>query len=125
MKFFSGYVGVCGRILGDHPQHVASVKLLKSAPPKTTACAAFHNDADSGEARHSAGASSLVHSLTDAEYSETVERLAEKGIARSSIFDGLIMTAAAKSEADVIYTWGVDGFQLVSTTRTSKKVRTP
>lgn len=63
--------------------------------------------------------------LTDKEYFETVERLAASGLAKSFIYDGLIMTAASKSGADVIYTWDIDDFQRVSPPQIARKIRTP
>ena len=66
-----------------------------------------------------------VVSLTDKEYFETVERLAERGLAKSYIYDGLIMTAAAKCGATVVYTWDTDDFLLVAPGQMSKRIRTP
>ncbi len=61
--------------------------------------------------------------LSDAGHFETVERLAGKGVSRSCIFDGLIMTAA-KSGASAIYTWDVDDFHSVAPERATKRIRT-
>ena len=66
-----------------------------------------------------------VVTLTDKEYFATIERLAENGLAKSYIYDGLIMTAATKSGADVIYTWDIDDFQLVSPPEFLKRIRIP
>ena len=63
--------------------------------------------------------------LTDEEYFETVERLAERGLAKSYIYDGLIMTAAAKCKATAIYTWDTDDFLRVSPREICNKIRTP
>lgn len=66
-----------------------------------------------------------VLSLTSKEYLETIERLAEAGLGRSVVFDGLITTAAAKSGANGIYTWDVDDFKRVCPEPLAGKIRTP
>ena len=142
MKFFLDTSVFVAAFWGDHPQHAASVKLIKSATPHTAACAA-HTVAEVYSTMTRLPVKPVIPpeqallfirqirerfsviALTDGEYFETVERLAEKGVARSYIYDGLIMTAAAKSEAEVIYTWDTDDFQLVSTVETMTKIRTP
>jgi hypothetical protein len=55
-----------------------------------------------------------VFALEGEEYFETVERLAERGIARSYRFDGVITSAAAKWGADTVYPWDVDDLELVT-----------
>lgn len=66
-----------------------------------------------------------VVSLTTEEYFETVERLTAKGLAKNYIYDGLIVTAALKCGADVIYTWDVDDFIKVAPSELIPKIRTP
>ncbi|MCC6389218.1 MAG: PIN domain-containing protein [Bryobacterales bacterium] len=142
MKIFLDTSVFVAAFWGDHVHHAASVKLAKAATPKTAFCAA-HTVAEvySTMTRlpvkppipaeqallfiRQIREKFTVVSLTASEYFETIERLAEKGIARSYIYDGLIMTAARKSGADTIYTWDVDDFVLVSESATEKKIRTP
>lgn len=127
---------------GDHPQHLASVRLVKSATPKTAACAA-HTVAEVYSTMTRLPVKPpvppeqallfirqirdqfTVVSLDDTDHFETVERLAARGVARSYIYDGLIMTAAAKSGAATIYTWDVDDFQLVSPDEIVSRIREP
>ena len=127
---------------GDHPQHAASVALLKAAEPPIAFCAA-HTVAEVYSTMTRLPVKPpipteqallfirqirerfTVVALTEAEYFETIERLAEKGLAKSYIYDGLIMTAAEKSAADSIYTWNIDHFRRVSPATTAAKLRTP
>lgn len=127
---------------GDHPQHDASVALVGKATPKTAYCAA-HTVAEvySTMTRlpvkppipteqallfiRQIREKFTVVALTEKEYFATIERLAEAGVGRSIVFDGLITTAAAKSGADVIYTWDVDDFQRVSPAPCAGRIRTP
>ncbi len=100
MKFFLDTSVFVAAFWGDLPQHDASVKLVKAATPKRAACAA-HTVAEVYSTmtrlpvkppipteqallfiRQIRERFSVV-SLTDAEYFETVERLADRGIARS------------------------------------------
>jgi predicted nucleic acid-binding protein len=127
---------------GDHSQHLSSVALVRNATPKTAFCAA-HTVAEVYSTMTRLPVKPpipaeqallfirqmrerfTVVALTEKDYFATVERLAENGIAKSYIFDGLIMTAAAKSSADAIYTWDIDDFQRVSPPETVKLIRTP
>jgi predicted nucleic acid-binding protein len=63
--------------------------------------------------------------LSQAECFSTIERLAAQGLARNFIYDGLIMTAAAKSNASVIYTWNTAGFLKVAPPGLHSRIRTP
>lgn len=63
--------------------------------------------------------------LTDQDYFMTIERLAAIGLAKSYIYDGLIVTAEARSNASVIYTWDIDDFKLVSPSQIANKIRIP
>ena len=63
--------------------------------------------------------------LSEEEYFVTVERLGEKGLAKNYIYDGLIMSAAEKSGADIIYTWNAADFLKVSPPSILSKIRTP
>lgn len=142
MKIFLDTSVFVAAFWGDHPQHEASVRLVKSATHKTASCAA-HTVAEVYSTMTRLPVKPpipaeqallfirqiqerfTVISLTDNEYFETVERLAGNGVARSYIFDGLIMTAAAKSGAGVIYTWDCDDFRLVSPGKIASRIRTP
>lgn len=142
MKVFLDTSVLVAAFWGDHAQHGPSVKLVKAATPKTASCAA-HTVAEvySTMTRlpvkppipteqallfvRQIQEQFTVVALTDAEYFATIERLAENGIARGQVYDGLIMTAAAKSNAETIYTWDMDDFQKVSPPEVANKIRTP
>ena len=127
MKVFLDTSVFVAAFLGDHSHHSASVRLVKAATPKTAFCAA-HTIAEvySTMTRlpvkppipteqallfiRQIREKFTVVALNDIEYFETIERLAERGLAKSYIYDGLITTAAAKSGATVIYTWEIDDF---------------
>jgi predicted nucleic acid-binding protein len=142
VKYFLDTSVLVAAFWGDRPQHEASLRLVKAASPKHAACAA-HRVAEvySTMTRlpvqpsipaeqallfvREIRARFTVIALSDGEYFETVERLANAGLARSSIFDGLIMTAAARSGAERIYTWDVVDFQLVAPAKTARRIGTP
>jgi predicted nucleic acid-binding protein len=142
MKIFLDTSVFVAAFWGDHPQHPASVRLVKAATRKTAFCAA-HTIADVYSTMTRLPAKPPIPTeqallfirqireqftmvaLSDTEYFETVERLAERGLAKSYIYDGLITTAAAKSGATVIYTWDIDDFLRVSPPQTVKNIRTP
>jgi len=127
---------------GDHPQHEASVALFKPAAPSRAFCAA-HTVAEVYSTMTRLPAKPpippeqallfirqmrerfTVISLTDEEYCETIERLAGTGLAKSYIYDGLIMRAAEKSAAGAIYTWNTGHFQRVSPAAIAARLRTP
>lgn len=127
---------------GDHPQHLPSIALVKTATRMKAFCAA-HSVAEVYSVmtrlpvkppipaeqallfvREIRERFSVV-ALTDGEYFATVERLAANGLAKGYIYDGLIMTAAAKSEASAIYTWDIDDFKRVSPAETARRIRNP
>jgi predicted nucleic acid-binding protein len=127
---------------GDHPQHKSSVRLIKMAHKDSAFCAA-HTVAEVYSTmtrlpvkppipteqavlfiRQIRERFSVV-ALTDEEYFATVERLAERGLAKSYIYDGLIMAAAHKAAADVIYTWDADDFQRVAPPEIVQNIQTP
>ena len=142
MKRFLDTSVLVAAFWGDHPQHQQSVDLLKTCTPASAFCAA-HSIAETYSTMTrlpvkppipTEQALLFVRELKDRftvvalagnEYFLTVERLAENGLAKSYIYDGLIMTAAAKSGADAIYTWDIGHFRLVSPPETVSRIRTP
>ena len=142
MKVFLDTSVFVAAFWGDHPQNPASVRLIKAATPKTAFCAA-HTVAEVYSTMTRLPVKPpippeqallfirqirerfTVVALSDTEYFETVERLAERGLAKSYIYDGLIATAAAKSGAAVIYTWEIDDLLRVSPPQIVKNIRTP
>ena len=66
-----------------------------------------------------------IVTLSEADYFATIERLGGKGLAKNYVYDGLIMTAAEKSGADVVYTWNVSDFVKVSPPAILANIKTP
>jgi predicted nucleic acid-binding protein len=127
---------------GDHPQHDVSVALLKTASPGSAFCAA-HTVAEvySKITRppvkppippeqallfvQQLRQLFTIVTLTDEDYFSTVERLAHNGLAKSYIYDALIVRAAEKSGADIVYTWNVSDFLKVSPPSILSRIRVP
>jgi predicted nucleic acid-binding protein len=142
MKVFLDTSVFVAAFWGDHAQHSSSVALVKTATPGKAFCAA-HTVAEVYSTMTRLPVKPpipteqallfirqirelfTVVALSDEEHFETIERLAGSGLARSYIYDGLIMTAASKSGADVIYTWDINDFQRVAPPQTVKNIRTP
>ena len=142
MKLFLDTSVLVAAFWGDHPQHKQSIELLKTCTPETAFCSA-HSVAETYSTMTrmpvkppiSAEHALLfirdiqdrftVVALTSKEYFATVERLASTGLAKNYIYDGLIMAAAAKSEAAEIYTWNIGHFRAVSPQETVSRIRTP
>lgn len=142
MKAFLDTSVLVAAFWGDHPQHPSSLALVKAAT-RATACCAAHSIAEVYSVMTRLPVKPpipaeqallfirqirerfTVVTLTERDYFATVERLAASGLARSYIYDGLIMTAAAKSGAGEIYTWNSDDFKLVSPAETASRIRNP
>lgn len=65
-----------------------------------------------------------VIALNESEYCETIEQAAERGFASGRIYDALLLRCAAKTKAEVIYTWNVKHFKAIDPKQTDK-IRTP
>lgn len=65
-----------------------------------------------------------IIALNEAEYRETIQQAAERGFASGRIYDALLLRCAAKTKAEVIYTWNVRHFRAIDP-RQADKVRTP
>lgn len=65
-----------------------------------------------------------IVALNEAEYCETIERAAELGFSSGRIYDALLLRCAAKTKAEVIYTWNVKHFRAIDPQQAAK-VRTP
>ena len=59
------------------------------------------------------------------DYRETLTYIANLGIAGAQIYDALILRAAVKHRAEVIYTWNVKRFHLLASTGIKRKIKTP
>lgn len=127
---------------GDHPQHDLSVAIVKTASPGSAFCAA-HTVAEVYSTMTRLPVKPpippeqallfvqqirqlfTVVPLTDEEYFSTVERLAQNGLAKNYIYDALIVRAAEKSGADIVYTWNISDFLKVSPPSILSKIRVP
>ncbi len=127
---------------GDHPQHDLSVAIVKTASPGSAFCAA-HTVAEVYSTMTRLPVKPpippeqallfvqqirqlfTVVPLTDEEYFSTVERLAQNGLAKNYIYDALIVRAAEKSGADIVYTWNISDFLKVSSPSILSKIRVP
>ena len=127
---------------GDHPQHDLSVAVVKTASPGSAFCAA-HTVAEVYSTMTRLPVKPpippeqallfvqqirqlfTVVPLTDEEYFSTVERLAQNGLAKNYIYDALIVRAAEKSGADIVYTWNISDFLKVSSPSILSKIRVP
>jgi len=48
------------------------------------------------------------------EYLQTIQRTSESGLTSGKIYDALLLACAAKSKAQVIYTWNLKHFRSIS-----------
>lgn len=63
-------------------------------------------------------------SLEPEEYYETIRRAADRGLTSGGIYDALIASCAAKSKAEIIYTWNLKHFHSIAPELASY-IRTP
>ena len=115
----------------DHPHHEPSFRLFENTN-KATSCCALHSLAEFyatitalpvkpsippeqallfiGEIRKRL---TPVFLDTD-EYHDEIVRAAGQGISRGRIYDALILRCAAKSKAQVIFTWNLKHFHSIA-----------
>jgi hypothetical protein len=63
-------------------------------------------------------------SLEQDEYLETIQRSSELGFTSGRIYDALLLRAAAKCQAQTIYTWNLKHFRALAP-ELSSIIRTP
>jgi len=63
-------------------------------------------------------------SLEENEYFETVQQTAEAGFTSGRVYDALLVRCAAKSKAQVIYTWNLKHFRAIAPEQEAR-IRTP
>jgi predicted nucleic acid-binding protein len=125
-----------------HTHYERSAALLASIPVGTGFCAAhslaemyatltalpmtprIHPSDAATAVRHRAR---TLHSvvLTPEEHLQAILAAAERGAVTGQVYDALILAAAAKSPASVIYTWNMRHFQRLASPSVSSKLRTP
>ncbi len=125
-----------------HVHHGASVAVVSGASRERAFCSAHsvaevyatltssvYRDrfrlADVAEVVKQVRALFRVVSLTAVEYFRTVEDAVTRGLRSGQIYDALHLTAAAKANASVIYTWNVKHFQAIASASIAQRVRTP
>jgi predicted nucleic acid-binding protein len=64
-------------------------------------------------------------SLTVKEYLTVIHRTADERARSGQVYDALILKAAEKSGADVIYTWNLKHFQALAPDSIADRIRTP
>ena len=124
-----------------HPNHLASIERFAKAEPRRSACAAhtlaeFYAVTTTLPLRpmilpeqamlfvdETRSRLSIV-ALTPDEYSAAIQDLADRGIGGGRIYDALLLTCAAKCNAETIYTWNVKHFQALAP-RMATRIRTP
>jgi predicted nucleic acid-binding protein len=125
----------------DHRDHDASLRRVAAANKKKSACA-LHTLAEVYSTMTALPIKELlppdqafvfveevrnrltIVSLNEAEYAETIQQTAERGLVSGRVYDALLLRCAAKVHAEVIYTWNVKHFRAIDP-KQADKVRTP
>jgi predicted nucleic acid-binding protein len=124
-----------------HPDHEASIRLLRTARKTQSACS-LHTLAEIYAVMTALPVKPMlpaeqvllfVHevrdrlaliTLTEQEYFSTIERAAELGFTSGRIYDAILLRCAAKVKAQTIYTWNLKHFQALNPEQ-ADKIRTP
>ena len=114
-----------------HPQHESSLKLVSAANKRKSACAA-HTLAEVYATMTALPVKDIIPpdqallfvkeaqdrfmivTLTDDEYFSTIEEAAERGLVSGRIYDAILLRCASKMKAEVIYTWNLKHFRMIS-----------
>lgn len=126
---------------GGHANHGASIKQFATADKKHSSCAA-HTLAEVYATMTALPVRPLIPpeqvllfveevrkrlrlvSLEPEEYYETIRRAADRGLTSGRIYDALLMSCAAKSKAEIIYTWNLKHFHSIAP-ELAPYIRTP
>ena len=65
-----------------------------------------------------------VVTLTDKEYYDCIEKAAFAGFKSGRVYDALLLKAATKIEAEIIYTWNIKHFRSIDLAL-ARRIRTP
>lgn len=124
-----------------HVHHEPSIKRLAEAEKKHSACA-IHTFAEVYATMTALPVKPLIPpeqvflfiqeirrrltpiSLEPAEYYDTIQKAADRGFASGRIYDALLLSCAAKSKAQIIYTWNIKHFHSIAPDL-SPFIRTP
>ena len=126
----------------NHVHYERSAALLASIAPATGFCAAhslaemfaaltalplaprIHSSDAAAAVRHRAETLTSI-ALTAGEYLRAITEAAERGATTGQVYDALILAAAAKSPAVVIYTWNIRHFERLAGPPLRSRFRTP
>jgi predicted nucleic acid-binding protein len=126
---------------GGHANHEASIQQFAKAEKKHSHCAA-HTLAEVYATMTALPVKPLIPpeqvllfieevrkrlsvvALEPEEYYETIRRAADRGLTSGRIYDALLMSCAAKSNAEVIYTWNLKHFHSIAP-ELAPYIRTP
>jgi predicted nucleic acid-binding protein len=139
-QFFDSSVLVAA-FWGGHVHHQPSIELLASASKKDSACG-IHTLAEVFAVMTALRVKPLIPpeqgllfvgeirqrlalvSLGSEEYFAIIQNAAERGITGGRVYDALLLGCAAKSKAQIIYTWNLKHFQLLAP-HLGDRIRTP
>jgi predicted nucleic acid-binding protein len=125
-----------------HPHHERSSAVLAAMPPGTGFCAAhslaelyatltalplvprIHLADAAAAVRHRSDTLRAV-ALTGDEQVHAVLSAAEHGAVTGQVYDALILAAAAKSDAEIIYTWNIRHFERLAEPALARRLRVP
>lgn len=126
---------------GGHPQHDSSLALVSEAHPGKSSCG-LHTLAEVYSVMTSLPVKNAVPpdqailfvqevrqrmtvmAIGEADYYETLLSASERGFAGGRIYDALLLRCAAKSGAEVIYTWNLKHFRAIAP-EMADRIRTP
>ncbi len=139
-EFFDTSVFI-GAFWRGHPQHDASLKLVSAAKRKNSACAA-HTLAEVYATMTALPVKDVIPpeqamlfvqevrerctivTLTEDDYSETIEHVAACGFSSGRVYDALLLKCAAKVKAEAIYTWNLKHFRTIAPSL-ADRIQTP
>lgn len=141
MKEFFDTSVLIGAFWRGHPHHETSLKLVSAANKRRSACAA-HTLAEVYATMTALPVKELILSdqallfvqearnrctivtLTEDEYYTTIEQAVARGLASGRVYDALLLCCAAKVKAEIIYTWNIKHFRVISSS-IADRIRTP
>jgi predicted nucleic acid-binding protein len=130
MKEFFDTSVLVGAFWRGHPNHEASLRLVSVASKKRSACAA-HTLAEVYATMTALPVKDVIPpyqallfvqeardrcaiiTLTEDEYFDAMERAAARELTSGRIYDALLLHCAAKSKAEVVYTWNLKHFRTI------------
>ena len=126
---------------GEHPEHVASLKLVAELGESGASCSAHtvaevYSTLTRLPVRRPTPPEQVMLVVADLEarfnlvslelqdYAEVIRDAAERGIAGGRIYDALLLRCARKVETTALYTWNVKDFRAIAPDF-ADRIRTP